>query len=129
MARKFHVFLQICTSNILSFLLWPLFTPILQVYKVMLHLTILIDTYTIGRAHLGEGSARSKGLYLTKNNIHNKQISMPSEGFETTIPASERPQNHALDRAATGTGTMTVTFTKDRRIQSVPSNLTYWYPF
>jgi hypothetical protein len=25
-------------------------------------------------------------------------------GFEPTIPASERPQNHDLDRAATGTG-------------------------
>ena len=29
---------------------------------------------------------------------------MPSVGFEPTIPASERPQTHALDRAATGTG-------------------------
>jgi len=25
-------------------------------------------------------------------------------GFEPTIPASERPQRHVLDRAATGTG-------------------------
>jgi hypothetical protein len=25
-------------------------------------------------------------------------------GFEPTIPAGERPQTHALDRAATGTG-------------------------
>ena len=28
---------------------------------------------------------------------------LPAE-FEITIPESERPQNHALDRAATGTG-------------------------
>jgi hypothetical protein len=27
---------------------------------------------------------------------------MPSGGFEPTIPASERPQTHTLDRAATG---------------------------
>jgi len=27
---------------------------------------------------------------------------MPLAGFEPTIPASERPQTHALDRAATG---------------------------
>jgi sensor histidine kinase YesM len=27
---------------------------------------------------------------------------MPPAGFELTIPASERPQTHALDRAATG---------------------------
>ena len=29
---------------------------------------------------------------------------MPPVGFETTIPESERPQTHALDRAAIGTG-------------------------
>jgi hypothetical protein len=30
---------------------------------------------------------------------------MPSEGFEPTISAGERPQTYVLDRAATGTGT------------------------
>jgi hypothetical protein len=29
---------------------------------------------------------------------------MPLAGFEPTIPASERPQTHALDRAATAIG-------------------------
>jgi hypothetical protein len=29
---------------------------------------------------------------------------MPPEGFEPAIPASERPQTHALDSAATGIG-------------------------
>jgi hypothetical protein len=29
---------------------------------------------------------------------------MPSAGYELTIPASKRPQTHALDRAATGIG-------------------------
>ena len=29
---------------------------------------------------------------------------MPPAGFERTIPAKERPQTHALDRAATGIG-------------------------
>jgi hypothetical protein len=29
---------------------------------------------------------------------------MPSVEFEPTISAGERPQNYALDRAATGTG-------------------------
>jgi hypothetical protein len=32
---------------------------------------------------------------------------MPSVGFETTISAGERPQTHALDREATGTGKIT----------------------
>ena len=30
--------------------------------------------------------------------------STPPAGFEPTIPASEQPQTHALDRAATGIG-------------------------
>jgi hypothetical protein len=29
---------------------------------------------------------------------------MPPVGFEPTIPVSERPQTHVLDRAATGIG-------------------------
>jgi hypothetical protein len=33
-----------------------------------------------------------------------RETSMTPAGFEPTIPASERPQTHALDRAATGTG-------------------------
>ena len=32
---------------------------------------------------------------------------MPPAGLEPTIPASERPQTHAFDRAATGVGTPT----------------------
>jgi hypothetical protein len=43
-------------------------------------------------------------LYLTTHNTHNRQTSMPLSGFEPTIPANERPQTHALDRAATGIG-------------------------
>ena len=31
-------------------------------------------------------------------------LTRPSMGFEPAIPASERPQPHALDRAATGIG-------------------------
>ena len=38
------------------------------------------------------------------NTQHDRQTSMPPEGFEPTIPASERQQTYALDRAATGTG-------------------------
>jgi hypothetical protein len=33
---------------------------------------------------------------------------MSSVGFEPAIPASERPQTHALDRAATGIGIFAV---------------------
>ena len=33
---------------------------------------------------------------------------MPPVGFEPTISAGERPQTHALDRAATGTDVMLI---------------------
>jgi hypothetical protein len=57
---------------------------------------------TISRTPLDEWSARHRDLYLTTNDTHNRQTSMPSSGFVPTIPASERPQTHVLDRAATG---------------------------
>ena len=38
---------------------------------------------------------------------------MPTVGFEPTIPAGERPQTYALDRAVTGTGTLQVTNVKN----------------
>jgi len=41
---------------------------------------------------------------LTTHNIHNKETSMPPVGFELTIPAGERLQTYALDRADTETG-------------------------
>jgi len=59
---------------------------------------------TLGRTPLDEWSAPRTDLYLTTHNTHNRQTSMPPVGFEPTIPAGERPQTHALDRAATGTG-------------------------
>ena len=39
---------------------------------------------------------------LPDNTQHSQQISMPLVGFEPTIPANERPQTYALDRAASG---------------------------
>jgi hypothetical protein len=39
-----------------------------------------------------------------KHNTHKRHQSMPLAGFEPTIPASERPQTHALDTAAVGIG-------------------------
>jgi hypothetical protein len=56
---------------------------------------------TFGRTPLDEWSVRRRDLYLTTHTNHNRQTSMLPAGFEPTIPASERPQTHALDRAAT----------------------------
>ena len=59
---------------------------------------------TSGRTPLDVWSARRRDLYLTTHNTYKRQISMPPKGFEPAIPASERPQTHALNRAATGIG-------------------------
>jgi len=37
---------------------------------------------------------------------------MPPAGFEPKIPASEWPQTHSLERAATGIDTLFITFSK-----------------
>jgi len=57
---------------------------------------------TLSRTSLDEWSARRRDLYLTKHNTHNRQTSIPSEGFEPAIPANERQQIHALALPVTG---------------------------
>ena len=59
---------------------------------------------TVGKIPLDEWSARRRHLYLTTQNTHNRQTSMPPVGFEPTISVGEQPQTYALDRVATGTG-------------------------
>jgi hypothetical protein len=59
---------------------------------------------TLGRIPLDDWSARRRELYLKPHNTHKRHISMPPAGFERAIPASERPQTHALDRATTAIG-------------------------
>jgi len=46
-------------------------------------------------------------LYLSTHSTHNSQRHpCPPVGFESTISAGERPHTYALDRAATGTGSL-----------------------
>ena len=59
---------------------------------------------SLGGTSPDEWPARHRDLYLTTHNTQNRQTSMPQTGFEPSIPASERPKTHALDRAATGLG-------------------------
>jgi hypothetical protein len=68
--------------------------------------TITLRHITIDRTSLDEPSARRRKFSVTKYNTHKRQTSMPPAGFGPTIPTSERPQIHTLDRAATGTGTV-----------------------
>ena len=51
--------------------------------------------HTIGSTPLDEWSVRSRDFNLITHNTHKRQT------FEPTIPASDRPQTYALDRAAT----------------------------
>jgi hypothetical protein len=72
---------------------WPLHCPYIEI--TLIHITLC-------RTHLDEGSARRRHLYLTTHNTQNRQTSITPAGFEPAIPASERPQTHALDLAVTG---------------------------
>jgi len=60
------------------------------------------DTLTLGRTPLERGPVRRRDLYLTTHN--SQETSMPPEGFEPAVPASERAHSHALHCAATGIG-------------------------
>jgi len=62
---------------------------------------------TLGKTPLDEWSARRRDLYLTPQNTH-KRYPCPPAGFEPAMPACNRPQTHAMDRAATGDRCLTV---------------------
>jgi len=66
--------------------------------------TIKLRHTTLGRTPLGEWSAQRRDPYLTTHSIQKRQTSIQPKGFEPTIPASERQQTHALDRAVPGIG-------------------------
>jgi hypothetical protein len=51
---------------------------------------------------LWRGISPSQRTLPTTHNTYNRKPSMSLGGFKPTIPASQRPQNHALDRVATG---------------------------
>jgi len=58
------------------------------------------------RNPLDEWSARSGELYLTTHKILKTQTSMPPVGFKPTLQASEWPQNHTVERAVPGIGSV-----------------------
>jgi hypothetical protein len=49
------------------------------------------------------GDVSPEDLYITTDNTHKRQASIPPAGFEHAIPANERQQTHTLDLMATGT--------------------------
>ena len=62
------------------------------------HSVVLITACGIS---LDEGSTRRTDLYLTTHNTHERQMSMPSAGFEPAIQTIGRPQTHIVDLTAT----------------------------
>jgi hypothetical protein len=107
--------LYVCLSKIYFFSLLVLFLPTcFRCRELLLDLITLSDTHThthththtrthaLGRALLDGRSTRRRDLYVTIHNTHNRQTSVPPAGFESAIPASERQQTQALDRATTG---------------------------
>jgi hypothetical protein len=58
----------------------------------------------LGRTPLYKQSVRRKDLCLTTHIVHLREASTTPAGLEPAIPASEQPQTHALDGAATEIG-------------------------
>ena len=52
----------------------------------------------------GPGISSTQRPLPDNTQLSQEKKSMPPVGFEPTIPACERPQTHALDRAATNSG-------------------------
>jgi hypothetical protein len=68
-----------------------------------------VTHFTLGKIRPDKWSALRWNLYMTGHNIQKRQISIPPERFEPTIPVSDRPQASVLHRAATGIG-LQITF-------------------
>jgi hypothetical protein len=93
-----------------SLLLWR-YSPCLGLgllpWNSPFHFSLLDLRHSVGS--LGRVISSSQGLYLYTNTekrtcTHKHQTSMPWEGFETTIPVTERAKTvHALDRSVTVT--------------------------
>jgi hypothetical protein len=84
--------------------------------------TITLRHTTLGRTPLDEGPARRRDLYLTTHNSHKRQTSKPPVGFEPTIPVSERPQTHALDRAVKVAHTILKHNERQNRVYTTPAS-------
>ena len=93
--------LQLPTPPLFTMTQQPLWTKASLLPRIHDHTHTHTHT-TLGRTPLDGWSTRRRDLYLT---THNRQTSMPPLGFELPISAGERLQIHALERAATGSGT------------------------
>ena len=73
--------------------------------------TVTLSGYTtLGMPPLNKLSARFRDIYLTRHKIKKRWVSLTPAGFEPTIPPTDRPQIHTLDRAATGIGSVILVY-------------------
>ena len=86
------------------FVSWRRGLPRAMVSSFLRFLNHIQRRTTVGRTLWTSDQFVAETSYPTTGNIYNRQATMPPAGFENTNPASEQPQTHALDRAATGTG-------------------------
>jgi len=66
--------------------------------------TISLRRTTVGRTPLDKWSSRRKELSTWQHTTLSTEKVHPQEGFRPLIPAREKPQTHAFDRAFAGTG-------------------------
>jgi len=81
--------------------------------ELLLHLVMLSDRHSIGLLWTRDRpiAATSTWQHTTLNKT---QTCIPRPDFEPTSPAYERPQIHALDRAATGVGVIDLECKSDK---------------
>jgi hypothetical protein len=90
-------------SFVRLFLLLPLGAQGTRETLFYISLQFLNLRHSVG--FLGRVISPSQGRYLTQTQNKHEQTSMPTVGFEPTIPVFERANtDHALDRAATVIG-------------------------
>jgi len=94
---------SVITTNTL--LIYP--TPMSEEPMVGQGLLIVEDSQSHSDTPHSVGLLWTSDQLVTENSTtqstHNRQTFMPPVGFESTVPASERPQTHTLDLAATVT--------------------------
>ena len=71
---------------------------------------------TLGMTPLVDWSVHPE-ISIWQHNTYKRQISLPPAGFKPPIPASKRPQTHALDRAATDIGPVFISWVNYYRKQ------------
>jgi hypothetical protein len=81
------------------------------------------QTHTLGTIPLDELSVYRRDLYLKTHNNHTRKTTMPTAGFEPSIPAGKRPHTHTLHRASPGIGLFLTLPSQIRRVFTVAITL------